>query len=195
MVGSISFGTEFCFHTKYPRLQKYVLERIFWSVKNKKIEKWHLNFISGSRSVGGLGEDTGRPLSHVINVHKRRKDWDLSADFSQIWSLLPGNSVWRFRGSIRQSPRYGVNVSVFQRKMSGPGRVWRHHNWAAWKRQYGESVARVTAYAAIQHLLVIVETQTLKSVTSSIKVNEHRINMKIFQNVRDSAGFAATSQP
>lgn len=70
-----------------------------------------------------------------------------------------------------------------------------HHNWAAWKRQCRESVARVTAYGAIQRLLVIVETQTLKSVTSSIKVSDHRVNMEIFQNVRDSAGFAATSQP
>lgn len=37
-------------------------------------------FISRSRSVGGLGNDAGRPVSHIINVHKRRdvKDRDLS---------------------------------------------------------------------------------------------------------------------
>lgn len=37
-------------------------------------------FISRSRSVVGLRKDTGRPVSHIINVHKRRdvKDQDLS---------------------------------------------------------------------------------------------------------------------
>lgn len=85
---------------------------------------------------------------------------------------MPGNSVWRFGVSIRQSLRYGVNVSVFQGNVSGPGRVWQNHNWAARKKQCGERVARGTTYVAVQHLLVIVETQSLKRVNSAVKVNE-----------------------
>lgn len=84
---------------------------------------------------------------------------------------------------MRQSLRRGVNVSVFQRKTSGPGRVWRNHNPAAKKRQFGESVPCGTTYVAVQHLLFTVETQTHKRVTSAVKVNELRVNMEIFQNV------------
>lgn len=85
--------------------------------------------------------------------------------------------------SMRQSPRRGINASVFQRKTSGPGRVWRNHNPK--KRQCGESDPRGTTYLALQHLLFIVETQTHKRVTSAVKVNELRVNMEIFQNVGD----------
>lgn len=107
---------------------------------------------------------------------------------SQLWSQMPGNSVWRFGVSMSQSLRYGVNVPVFQGNVSGPGRVWRNHNWAARKEQRGERT-----YVAVQHLLVIVETQSLKRVNSAVKVNELWVNMEIFQNDGDSAGFAATS--
>lgn len=61
-----------------------------------------------------------------------------------------------------------------------------NYNRAAKKRQCGESVACVTTYLAVQHLLFIVETQTHKRVTSAIKVNELRVNMEIFQNIGDS---------
>lgn len=75
--------------------------------------------------------------------------------------------------------------------------VWCNYNQATKKTQWqsGESVVHVTTYVAIQHLLLIVETQTHKRVTSAIKVNELRVNMEIFQNIGDSEGFAATSHP
>lgn len=74
---------------------------------------------------------------------------------------------------------------MFQRKTSGPGRVWRNHNPKKKKRQCRESDPRGTTYLALQHLLFIVETQTHKRVTSAVKVNELRVNMEIFQNVGD----------